>query len=282
MSLPLLGGVAPWAADAVLAGWLVALPAAAIGLILYFRRMSMLPDALAHVALPGVAGAYLVGGGPSPTGIFGGALGSGVLAAAVIGWLTRRRGVRSDAAIGAVFPLFFAAGVVMVSTVGRRVHLDLNCVLFGNLLGVGQASMATLAIAAVGVCVLTGLLWRPWVYATFDPQHARSQGVPAGRLDAALLAAAAVVAVAGFDAVGAVLVVAFFVLPALAAHAVCDSMRAALCVALAHGLTAVLGGVAIAMVVDAPPAGLIVCVGATLTLAATLTGRWFVRPRAHR
>lgn len=272
-------GLERWFVMAVMAGWLVAVPAAVVGLVLYFRRMSMLPDALAHVALPGVATAYLVAGGPSTGAIFAGALGSGALASGAIAWLRQRRGIGGDAAIGAIFPLFFAAGVVLTSTVGRRVHLDLNCILFGNLLGVSRPSLFVLAASATGVLAVAALLWRPWIHATFDAQHARASGAQVEWLDRALLAAAATVAVAGFDAVGAVLVVAFFALPALAAHAISNTMRAALIVAIVHALVAVLAGLVLAARLDAPPAGVIVCVGALLTVAAA-AGAALVREKS--
>jgi manganese/zinc/iron transport system permease protein len=124
-----------------------------------------------------------------------------------------------------------------------NVHLDVEHALYGNLesliwidaQGWGSifdpAALATLppellrvAVAALAMVAFTLILWRPLALATFDEGFARSQGVPVVALGLVLVIAAAAVAVAAFDAVGSIIVIAMFICPPAAARLMTDRL----------------------------------------------------------
>lgn len=219
-----------WASPTSL--WLMAAAALAVlacgapGTFLVVRRMSLAGDAISHSVLPGIVVGFLVSGSlDSPLLLVGAAL-SGWLAVMGIGLLARSGGVREDAATGIVFTAMFALGVVMLRWHAGRVDLDPDCVLFGNLetavhgartrifgVEVPDVVVVTGGVAVVG-WAMVGLIYHRLLAGSFDPALAALTGQSPGRSGAVLLGVTALVVVAAFQAVGAVMSVALLVLPA--------------------------------------------------------------------
>jgi manganese/zinc/iron transport system permease protein len=207
----------------------VSAAAAMVGTLLVVRRMSLLGDAISHAVLPGIVVAVLAGGRPGGPLVIVGA----VVAALVTVWLTQVLrdgvGVAEDAGAGVVFTTLFALGVVLVTAAAARIDLDPGCVLYGILelvpfdtISVGGWDVPRAFLTGLAVLVLIGLgllvSWRLQVFVAFDADAARAAGMPVAAATIALLAATAMTAVAGFEAVGAILVVAMLVVPAAAAE----------------------------------------------------------------
>src|SRR5512136_2901162 len=108
-----------------------------LGTYVVLRGMAFFGDALAHAILPGVAVAYLVGGGAQGP-LFWGGLIAGVGTALGIGAISKSGQIKEDTAIGVIFAGMFALGVALISS-GRNFSVDLTHLLFGNVLGVSSA-----------------------------------------------------------------------------------------------------------------------------------------------
>ena len=92
------------------------------------------------------------------------------------------------------------------------------------------------------MALLTLVFWRPLKIATFDEGFANAVGIPAAALGFGLVIAAAVAAVAAFDAVGSIIVIAMFICPPAAARLMTDRLEAqVLWSVLFASLSAVLG-----------------------------------------
>ena len=265
----------PWRSGAwmwrgTLAALLAALPCAAVGVFLYLRRMSLIADALTHTALPGIVIAFLLSGSLAPPVMLLGAFLSGGLCTAAIETISRSRLVKSDAAIGIVFSALFALGVILLSVFVHDAHIDTQCVLFGDVLGISDDSLLTLALATPSVLLGVALLWRWLVLTSFDQSFARTLGLPVGALHYALMGAVAVTTVAAFEAIGAILAIAMIIVPAATAHLLVKRMRAMLWVALSHAVLSSLLGMYTAVWFDVSAAGSIVVVGGALYLMAVL------------
>ncbi|MGF1453887.1 MAG: metal ABC transporter permease [Alphaproteobacteria bacterium] len=229
---------------ALLLGTLACLSCALLGNFLILRRQALLGDAISHVVLPGIVGGFIVAGSLYPPAILLGALVASLLAVALITLVRRVGRVEEGAAMGVVFTTLFAGGVVMLERADtRRVHLDVEHTLYGNLEGtiwLGPTRWAdlldpstweslpgeikTLAIVTLIILVLIVLLFKELRLATFDAGLARALGFRPGLLDAGLMAAVAVAAVAAFQAVGSILVIAMFICPAACARMLTDRL----------------------------------------------------------
>jgi ABC-type Mn2+/Zn2+ transport system permease subunit len=198
--------------------------------------MAFLGDALAHIMLPGVVLAFLLG---LPLSL--GALVVGVLAALSIGALTRRRQIREDAAIGVVFAGAFALGIALLS-LQQSYAVDLSHILFGNLLGVSDRDLWLAGglglIALIGV----GAFYKEFLVLSFDPVLASTLRLPVGLLQNILLVLIALAIVASIQAVGVALVLAMLVTPASAAYLVARRLPLMMALGTAiGGISAVVG-----------------------------------------
>ncbi len=194
------------------AALIVGLACPVVGTYVVLRGMAFLGDALAHIILPGVVIAFLIGW---PLSV--GALIIGVAAALSIGALTRRGAIREDAAIGVVFAGAFALGIALLSA-QRSYAVDLSHILFGNLLGVTDGDLWQMAGLAVLVLLAVAAFYKEFMVLSFDPVLATTLRLPVGFLHNLLLVLIALVIVASMQAVGVALVLAMLVTPASAAY----------------------------------------------------------------
>ena len=228
----------------LLIGALVAATCALVGNFLLLRRQALLGDAISHVVLPGIVLAFVITGAVAAAPMLLGGAAVAVAAVVAIEAVKRLGRVEPGAAMGVVFTTFFAAGVLLLEqTDTSAVHLDVEHALMGNLeslvwfaaTGPGSlidpAALARLpselprvAAVAVVVVALCWLFWRPLALATFDEGFARSIGIPVTALGFGLVTVAAIAAVAAFDAVGSIIVIAMFICPPAAARLMTDRL----------------------------------------------------------
>lgn len=220
-----------WALDGwiVAAGVLCAASAALLGNFLVLRRMSLLGDAISHAVLPGLAAAYLLTDQRSSLPMFLGAVAVGVMTAFFTEWVHRVGQVDEGASMGVVFTSLFAIGLVMIVRAADHVDLDPGCVLYGAIeltpldtWSVAGWDVPRVVVVLAGVLVVNalyvGLLFKELRIASFDPQLATASGFGAGWMHYSLMTLVAVTAVASFEAVGNILVVAMLVAPPAAAR----------------------------------------------------------------
>lgn len=220
---------------AALAGVLVSLTCASLGAYVVLRRMAFIGDALAHTVLPGLVIAYL-----NRWNMTVGAILAGVVTALGIGWLSRRREVREDTAIGILFTGMFALGILLMSSV--RSFRDFTHMLFGYIVGVTDAQLRLFALIALVVLVMLILLHKELELTSFDPTHAQVIGLSADRLRDVLLVLMALAVVGAIQAVGVVLTSALLIVPAAAAAMLTRRLVPMMAVASAIAIVATLVG----------------------------------------
>jgi ABC-type Mn2+/Zn2+ transport system permease subunit len=196
----------------LLAALIVGIVCPVLGAYVVLRGMAFFGDALAHIILPGVVIAFLLGW---PLGV--GALITGVLAALGIGALSQRKEIKEDTAMGVIFAGAFALGIALLST-QRSYAVDLSHILFGNLLGVSAGDLWLMGGLAVVVVALVFAFYKEFLVLSFDPVLAVTLRLPVSFLRNLLLVLIAVVIVASLQAVGVTLVLAMLVTPAASAH----------------------------------------------------------------
>ncbi|MFU8806126.1 MAG: metal ABC transporter permease [Bradymonadaceae bacterium] len=240
---------------------LVAIGCAVLGVFLYLRRMSLIADALAHIALPGIVAAFLISGSlEGPVMLFGAAA-TGIFASWAIASLARRPNIRPDAAIGIVFTALFAAGVILLSTRVHDAHIDTHCLIFGDVLGVSDRSIWLVALVVPAVLILVAVFYRWLETSSFDPAFAASMGIPVVALHYGLMTGVSLTTVAAFEAVGAILVIALIIVPAATAHLLADRLLPMILIAVTHAVLSAIVGMYVAIAINSSAAGAIVVTG---------------------
>lgn len=212
-----------------------------VGLFLILRRMALMGDAISHSLLPGIALAFLLAGTRDTLPMFIGAVAAGVLTVVLVEYVQRNSRIKADAAMGLVFSALFATGVILITAYAGQVDLDADCVLYGELalvpldtpvelwgLSLGTVPVVRMGAVWLGLIVALLLFYRPLLVTTFDAGLARSLGINPRVYHYGLMVALSLVIVSGFEAVGAILVIAMLIIPGATALLLTERLPRAL------------------------------------------------------
>jgi len=201
----------------IIAAMAVGILCSAVGTFVVLRGMTFIGDALAHAILPGLAVGFLTAGKGDRDSLFWWAMGTAILTALGMGWISSRTRFREDAAIGIVFAGMFALGIALISTV-RGFSVDLVHFLFGNVLGVSTHDLVLIAAFGGGVLLILSLFYKELVIVSFDITLARTLRIRAGFYRYLLFVLIAITVVLSLQTVGIGLMLAMLVTPASTAH----------------------------------------------------------------
>ncbi len=238
----------------------------ALGSYAVLRRQSLLGDAISHAALPGIAIAFLLTGSKTPLIL--------VLGAAIAGWLgtllimsiVRLTRIKYDSVLAIVLSTFFGFGLVLhtlIQRTGNANQAGLDTFLFGQAATMLESDVLTIGILG-GIALLVMLIfWKELKLLVFDEGFAASIGFPIRTLDILLTSLLVVAIVLGLQAVGAVLMSAMLVAPAVAARQWTDRLRLMVFLAACFGALAGVSGTIISSTASRIPTG------PTIVLCAT-------------
>lgn len=245
----------------LLAAVLAALSCALLGNFLVLRRLSLMGDAISHSVLPGIAAAFVITQSRHPVPMLLGAAVAALLTVLIVEIVKRLGRVEPGAAMGVTFSVMFALGVVLIERAARSVDLDADCVLYGQLetlasfAAPGDAvqvphQVITLAVTLFVSILFVAVLYKELRISAFDPGLSTSVGVHAGLMHTLLMALVAAAAVASFEAVGSILVIAMLIAPAATARMLTDRLRPQILVSMLAALAASAGGYFLAVHAD--------------------------------
>jgi zinc transport system permease protein len=157
---------------ALAAGAVTALICPAIGVFLVPRRLSLIADTLAHVALAGVALGLVLGISPVV-----GALAVTIAGAVGIERLRARGTLQGDASLAVFLSGGFALAVVLIS-LARGFNADLFAVLFGSILTVSPTDVWLIVALGAVVGIAIAAFHRQLLLVALDEDLARTSGVP--------------------------------------------------------------------------------------------------------
>ena len=248
---------------AVLAGALCGL----IGVFVTLRGMSYIGHGLSHAIFGGYAAAPLLG-----VPILLGAGLWGLASALAINAVARSRRIGADAAIGVVTTAAFALGVALLHRYGTK-GPSFDALLFGSILGVSNSDLWLLVGALAFAGVTFTVLYRAFLFSTFDPDVAEVSGVNVRRMDALLMVVLSVSILATLQIIGVTLVAATLVIPAVVARMCSDSFSRMLWISTVLGAVAGAVGMYLSYQLRIPSGTTIVLVNAAVfVLVLAVTG----------
>lgn len=245
--------------NAFVASLLSGLVCGIIGTYIVARRTVFLSGGITHASFGGIGIAYYFGANPVV-----GATVFAVLSAIGIEWVSGRRKMREDSAIGIMWSVGMAIGVIFIYLTPGYVP-NLMSFLFGNILIVTNADLVALGSLAAVICVVFGVAWRQIVFAAFDSQFARSRGVPVNFISYSMSVLVALAIVFSIKTVGIVLLISLLTLPAVIANTFTKSYGRITVWAVGLGIAGNMAGLAISYYMNIP-AGAATIFVLTLTL----------------
>jgi manganese/zinc/iron transport system permease protein len=273
---------------------LAAINCSLIGTYLVLRRLAMMGDAIAHAVLPGIVIAFLLAGSKNSLVVLIGAGSVGLLATLLIEFLHRQVRLQPDASIGINFTWLFALGIILISFFSKKIDLDPDCVLYGEIayvpldtwVGPGGINLGPRAIYILAVMLLANLSFILLSYkelsiTTFDPSFATSIGMNTALWHYLLMGATSFTTVAAFEVVGAILVVALLVAPPATAYLLTQRLSNMLVIAALVGVLTAVSGYYLAIWVNGSMAGAMATTSGCLFLAAFLVQQWKQKSPKH-
>jgi zinc transport system permease protein len=252
----------PFMQRALLAGLVLGILLAYLGIFVTLRKMAFFSDGIAHAALAGAAIGLLTRFSPLVT-----ALVFSVLLAVLIFWLEKKSSLSSDAIIGILFTSGMALGVVLIS-LRRGYQPELIGYLFGNILAIRRLDLALIVGLALLVLAFILVNKRRLTLLSLDREMAYMAGFNPDLYQLLLYVMLAGSLVLGIRVLGIVLVSAALILPVSTARLLCRSFRSLTWWTLILAEAVMIGGLLLSYYLNLPSGAVIVLTGTTVFMLA--------------
>jgi zinc transport system permease protein len=266
---------------------------ALLSVYVVLRRMALISEGVSHAGFGGIAIAVLVGyfvpgldnavAREVITGIFC------LITAMLIGYASRRKHVSEDSAIGIFLVASIGLGVVLLAVrralptrPGQSMPVDMESLLFGDLVSTVQSDVIIAACAMLIVFAVIGTLYHQFLYTTLDEEMARINGVNTRLVNTLLLMMISLVIVVCVRMVGFLMVTALTIIPGATANMLSRRFGGVMIAALVIGTfgTAAAATLTAVRPFSAYPSGALI----VLVLFAIFTAVWifrhFFKPKA--
>ncbi len=192
-----------------------------MGCLSYWKRQSLMSDALSHAALPGVVIGFALVGVKSLPMMMAGAAISAVIAAFLIQWIRSSTRIKEDTAMGIILSVFFGFGIMLLTMVNRMPggnQSGLDSFIFGQAASMVRKDVYTMLILAVLVMLVLFIGFKEWKIFLFDPDFARGLGLSGRLMNGIYLTVLVLVIITGIQVVGVILMSALLIIPAVSAR----------------------------------------------------------------
>ena len=249
-----------------------------MGGFLLLRKRSLMGDTLSHATLPGVGLSFMLlvalgGDGKSLPILLAGAGITGVIGCAAVLFIREQTRIKDDAAMGIVLSVFFGAGVAILGVIQKMPEWSaagLESFIYGKTASMVMSDFQILVFITVCVITCSLLLFKEFRLLCFDENFAAVLGWPVKFLDILLLAFITAVTVAGLQAVGLILIIAFLITPAAAARFWTNQLDRMLMLSALIGAASGWIGASLSAFIPRLPAGAVIVLVAALFFVVSM------------
>ena len=251
---------------ALVGGLLISLCAALLGVSLVLKRYAMIGDGLSHVGFGALALAAVMNWAPLVV-----AVPVVIIAAFFQLRISESRKLKGDSAIALISTSSLAIGVMAVSLTSGM-NTDVNNYLFGSILAMSDADVILSVGLSVVVLILFLLCYSRIFAVTFDESFARATGIHTGAYNVLIAVLTAVTIVLGMRMMGALLISALIIFPALSAMRVCKSFKSVIILAACISVFCFLVGLLVSYLFNTPTGATVVIADLVVFLLCCVAG----------
>lgn len=244
----------PFMVRAIVVGVLVSLCAALLGVSLVLKRYSMIGDGLSHVGFGAMAVATAFNFAPLVFSI------PVVIAAAfLLLRISESSKIKGDSAIAIISTGALAVGVITVSlTTGM--NTDVSSYMFGSILSMTDDDVVLSVILCICVLFMFVFFYTKIFAVTFDESFTKATGTRTGLYNSLIALLTAVTVVLGMRMMGALLISALIIFPALTSMSLCKSFRSVTICSVILSLVCFLIGITASYGLNTPTGATVVVV----------------------
>lgn len=248
---------------AFLVGILLAVIIPCIGVIVVFKRLSLIGDALSHTSLAGVALGLIFGINPIV-----GAMAASLLAAFSIEAIRKKIPKYSELSIAIVLSVGVGLAGVLSGFVKNAANF--NSFLFGSIVAISDFETGLVVGISILVFLAFILLYKELFYIAFDEQAAELSGVPVKLVNTIFTVLTAITVSVASRTVGALIVSSLMVVPVATAMVMARSYKQTVIGAIICAVAATIIGLIVSYYAEIKPGGTIVLTAVALFLLALL------------
>lgn len=262
--------------NAFITGIIIGVIAPLLGVFVVVRRMSMIADALSHVALAGIAFSLLLQksfvslAGLNPL-YFGMAFSVGGSL-----FIEKLRTIYKHYQELAI-PIILSGGIglsVIFISIADGFNADLYGYLFGTVSAVSRSDLYLVIGVGIAVIITLFMFFKELFLLSFDEEHAKASGIPSKAIHFIFIVLVALVIAASMRVVGILLVSSLMTLPVAASLRFAKGFKQMIAYSIIFGEISVMGGLILSYQLDLAPGGTIVMLAVLILIIAILIDKW--------
>jgi ABC-type Mn2+/Zn2+ transport systems, permease components len=259
---------------AILATILTSIACGVIGVYVVTKRIVFIAGGISHACFGGIGLSFFLGLNPLI-----GLLPFSVLSAAALGFLSKKTKVSEDSAIGILWSLGVAVGVILIYLTPGYAP-DLMTYLFGNILTVPASDILLMVAIDIIILIVVILFFKEFLSMCFDEEYTRVVGVSADKIYLLLLCLLALTTVAMIKVVGIILIIAMLSIPASISRKLSHNMKTMMIYSSVIGAVLSIIGLAFSYQFDLPSGATIILVMSIVYLLVVGVGE--IQKRVQR
>ena len=257
----------PFARRAIIAGLLLSISAALLGVNLVLKRFSMLGDGLSHVSFGAAAVGLACGVAPLQFSIP-----IVIVAAFLLLRLKQNSKINGDAATAIVSSSALAVGIT-VASLTTGMNTDITNYMFGSILALGKHEVVIASICSIAIICMYVLFYQKIFTVTFDEDFADVIGVKSKWYSSIIAILTALTVVVGMRIMGALLISSIITFPALSSMRICKHYKCTVIVAAVVSIISFLTGILLSFAFDIPAGAAVVLTNLSVFLILSFVGR---------
>jgi len=262
--------------NAFLSALLASIACGFIGTYIVARRIVFISGGITHASFGGIGISYFMGFNP----VLGAAIFS-IMAALGIEFISKRTEVREDSAIGILWSLGMALGIIFIFlTPGYAPNL--MTYLFGSILTVNSTDLLLMGLNTLLIVAFFFVFYRLILYISFDEEFARAHKVPVSLINNVLLIMVALTIVLSIRVVGIILVISFLTLPQTTANIFTKDFKKMIGLSVLIGCIGSFAGLMFSYYLNIPSGASIIFSFATIFILARLGKEIWLRVNLKR
>ena len=249
---------------ALIGGIGIALIAGPLGCFIIWRRMAYFGDTLAHAALLGVAMGFVF-----EINLILAVFSVSAAVSVALLVLQRNANLSSDSLLGLLSHSSLALGLIVLALM-TWVRVDLNGLLFGDVLSISKTDILIIWVGGAFVLSILALIWHQLFAVTVNPEVAEAEGINPNKINLVFMLLMASVIAISMKIVGVLLITAMLIIPAATARRFAYGPEQMAVFAAVLGAIAVLTGLFGSLQWDTP-SGPSIVVAALILFVLSLT-----------
>ena len=222
----------------IAAGLIMVSIAAPMGCLMVWQRLAFLSDTLGHAAVLGVGVGLMLQLVPIV-----GVLAVALLIVFSLSRVSNFNTALSETTLAIISHTGLAGGIILVGLLPAR-SVNLEAILFGDLLATSRTDLLELLATTLVLAVLLVRHWREFVALSVSREIAQAEGIAVRRVQFLMYAMIALLVAVMMKVMGVLLIAAMLVIPTSSARLFSSSPEQMVAISALYGLGALGGGIA--------------------------------------